>query len=109
MSDPTQGITINGKNIALTSGSTSAVAAAINKAGVGVSANVVQTDSGQTILQLTAAKTGSAGAFTSGNGDGTGDFEGGLNTIIAAQNAQIQIGGTTGWANARWLRNDCGY
>ncbi|MER9328939.1 SH3 domain-containing protein [Mesorhizobium sp. M0488] len=22
---------------------------------------------------------------------------------------QVEIGGTTGWANARWLRNDCGY
>jgi uncharacterized protein YgiM (DUF1202 family) len=22
---------------------------------------------------------------------------------------QVEIGGTTGWANASWLRNDCGY
>lgn len=22
---------------------------------------------------------------------------------------KVDIGGTTGWANARWLRNDCGY
>ncbi|QND60033.1 SH3 domain-containing protein [Mesorhizobium huakuii] len=22
---------------------------------------------------------------------------------------QVEIGGTTGWANARWLRNDCDY
>ncbi|MFD1983198.1 SH3 domain-containing protein [Mesorhizobium newzealandense] len=22
---------------------------------------------------------------------------------------QVEIGGRTGWANARWLRNDCGY
>ncbi|MER9117388.1 SH3 domain-containing protein [Mesorhizobium sp. M0954] len=22
---------------------------------------------------------------------------------------QVDIGGRTGWANARWLRNDCGY
>jgi len=22
---------------------------------------------------------------------------------------RVEIGGTTGWANARWLRNDCGY
>ncbi|MBN9217828.1 MAG: SH3 domain-containing protein [Mesorhizobium sp.] len=22
---------------------------------------------------------------------------------------QVEIGGATGWANARWLRNDCGY
>ncbi|MBZ9710261.1 SH3 domain-containing protein [Mesorhizobium sp. ESP7-2] len=22
---------------------------------------------------------------------------------------QVEIGGGTGWANARWLRNDCGY
>ncbi|MER9724501.1 MULTISPECIES: SH3 domain-containing protein [unclassified Mesorhizobium] len=22
---------------------------------------------------------------------------------------QVEIGGRTGWANAHWLRNDCGY
>jgi len=22
---------------------------------------------------------------------------------------KVEIGGRTGWANARWLRNDCGY
>jgi flagellar hook-associated protein 2 len=93
VSDPTQGITINGTNIALTSGSASDVAAAINSAGVGVSANVVNADGGKTILQLTSTKTGTAGAFTTGNGDGTGDFESGaLSTLVAAQDAQIQVG-----------------
>jgi len=95
VSDPTQGITINGKNIALSSGSAASVAAAINQAGVGVTANVVNADGGQTILQLTSSKTGSAGAFTTGNGDGTGDFESAVNTIVTAQDAQVQVGSST--------------
>jgi flagellar hook-associated protein 2 len=92
VSDPTQGITINGTNVALSTGSAAGVAAAINQANLGVTANVVNADGGQTILQLTSTKTGTAGAFTSGNGDGTGDFIGGLTSITTAQDAQIQVG-----------------
>jgi flagellar hook-associated protein 2 len=96
VSDPTQGITINGTNVALTSGSASDVAAAINQAGLGVTANVVNADGGQKILQLTSTKTGTAGAFTTGNGDGTGDFEAGaLSTIVDAQDAKVQVGSDT--------------
>lgn len=86
VSDPSAGIVVNGTSISLTSGSASDVAAAINAAKVGVSANVVQTDSGQ-VLQLTGLKTGAtAGAFSA-----TG-FVNGAQTVVAAQDAQIAVG-----------------
>jgi flagellar hook-associated protein 2 len=90
VTDPTQGITVNGTAIALTSGAASDVAAAINAASVGVSANVVQTDTGQ-VLQLTAAKTGVAGSFTA-SGFSTGGVAITPATVVAAQDAMIGVG-----------------
>jgi flagellar hook-associated protein 2 len=87
VSTPSAGIVVNGTSISLTSGKATDVAAAINAAKVGVTANVVQTGPGQSLLQLTGLKTGaSAGAFTA-----TG-FESAAQTAVAAQDAQISIG-----------------
>lgn len=90
---PSSGITINGTNISLTSGSASDVASAINAAKVGVTANVVTTSSGQTLLQMTSSKTGAANAFT------TSGFSSTPQTVVAAQDAQISVGdpSTTGY------------
>lgn len=86
VSDPSAGITVNGTAISLKSGSASDVASAINAAKVGVTANVVQTDSGQ-VLQLTGQKTGAtAGAFSA-----TG-FENAAQTVVAAKDAQVTVG-----------------
>lgn len=82
-------------DIALTGGSTADVAAAINKAGIGVRAAVVTIDDannpGQTttMLQLTSDKTGTAAAFTATGFNSPG---GGADEIVAATNAQIAVG-----------------
>jgi flagellar hook-associated protein 2 len=88
---PANGITITGSDgvahpIALSSGSATDVAAAINAAKVGVSANVVNTDSGQ-VLQLTSNKTGAANAFTFSGFDDPSP-----KTVATAQDAQISVG-----------------
>jgi flagellar hook-associated protein 2 len=90
---PSSGITINGTNISLASGSASDVASAINAANVGVTANVVTTSSGQTLLQMTSSKTGAANVFT------TSGFSSTPQTVVAAQDAQIAVGdpSTTGY------------
>ncbi len=94
VSTPSSGITINGTNISLASGSASDVASAINAANVGVAANVVNTSSGTTLLQLSSTKTGTANAFT------TSGFSSAPQTVVAAQDAQISVGNplTTGYS-----------
>lgn len=71
--------------IPLTGGSATAVAAAINSAGIGVRASVVQTSSGM-ILQVVSAKTGLANGFTLSGTDSTPA------TVVGAQDAQVAVG-----------------
>ncbi len=63
------------------------IADAVNKAGIGVKAAVVTTSTGESVLQFTSTKTGTAGGFTV---DGL-DFE--LKNAVTAQDALIQVGG----------------
>lgn len=91
--DPSNGITVTGADgtahaISLASGSAEDVAAAINQAGVGVKASVVQTDSGK-VLQLTSSTTGSQAAFT------TSGFENPAQNLATAQSAQVTVGDPT--------------
>jgi len=80
-------LSVNGTGHTITpsSGSATDVASAINLAGYGVRAAVVNTDSGQ-VLQLTSTSTGTNGAFTVTGLDGT------QNDLVSAQNAQISVG-----------------
>ncbi|MEO6701893.1 MAG: flagellar filament capping protein FliD [Jatrophihabitantaceae bacterium] len=90
VSTPANGIDIvdstgTAHHVNLTDGSAAGVAAAVNSAGVGVNAAVVNTDSGP-VLQFTSATTGSAGAFSVAGLDGSPQ------TLVAAQNAQVTVG-----------------
>ena len=87
---PAAGMTITSADgtvhqIALTTGTASDVAGAINAAAVGVRAAIVTTDTGQ-VLQLSAASTGTSGAFT------VGGLDTAPTTLITAKNAQIAVG-----------------
>lgn len=97
LSSGTTSIQIDGTTINAATGSASDVAAAINSSAVGVTANVVTADnpSGGTmqLLQLTSSKVGSANAFTIGQ---TG-LANASQDIVAAQDAQISVGGSTGY------------
>ena len=72
-------------HVTLSDGSAATVAAAVNSAGVGVRAAVVNTDSGQ-VLQFTATSTGVAGSFSISGLDNPPQ------TLVAAQDAQIAVG-----------------
>jgi flagellar hook-associated protein 2 len=90
VSDPSAGITVTTGDgtahfLALASGSASAVATAINNAGIGVRASVVTTDSGIK-LQLTSAKTGAGNGFTATGLDSPPQ------TVVSARDAQIKVG-----------------
>ncbi|MFI5932661.1 flagellar filament capping protein FliD [Actinoplanes sp. NPDC051494] len=73
--------------IQLTDKSAQGIADALNKAGLGVKASVVNTGGAQNILQLSGAKTGTANAFSI-----TGLEDVGLATS-AATDAKLQVGG----------------
>lgn len=72
-------------HLALADGSATAVATAVNNAGLGIRASVINTDSGP-LLQFTSVATGAAGAFTI-NGLDTAP-----QTLVAAKDAQIAVG-----------------
>jgi flagellar hook-associated protein 2 len=63
------------------------IADAVNGAGIGVKASVVTTSTGDSVLQLTSAKTGVANGFTV-----TG-LDADLKTAVAGQDATLQVGG----------------
>jgi flagellar hook-associated protein 2 len=70
--------------------SAAGVATAINNAGLAVKASVVQTSTGDSVMQLSGTKTGAANAFTiSGMDDVTT-----MRTVTAASDANIQVGGS---------------
>jgi flagellar hook-associated protein 2 len=90
VSTPANGIDITDHagvvhHITLTDGSAATVAAAVNSAGVGVRAAVVNTDSGQ-VLQFTAGSTGVTGSFSISGLDTAPQ------TLVAAQDAQVAVG-----------------
>ncbi len=79
-------VTINGKEVTIADGRLSTVVSAINRRDdLGVRASAVKVAEGQYRLQLTAAKSGAAGSFTTA----------GLVTseALAGQDAQISVGG----------------
>jgi flagellar hook-associated protein 2 len=90
VSNPPNGIDITDHagvvhHVNLSDGSAATVAAAVNSAGVGVRAAVVNTDSGQ-VLQFTATSTGVAGSFSISGLDNAPQ------TLVAAQDAKVAVG-----------------
>ena len=90
VSNPPNGIDITDHagvvhHVTLSDGSAATVAAAVNSAGVGVRAAVVNTDSGQ-VLQFTATSTGVAGSF------GISGLDNAPQTLVAAQDAKVAVG-----------------
>ncbi len=75
-------------SIASTDGTVGGLAAAVNAAGVGVSAKVLQTAPGQYQLSLTATSSGTAASFTA---TGTGWTS--LDTVRAAADSQVRVDG----------------
>ncbi|MFG1610119.1 flagellar filament capping protein FliD [Actinoplanes sp. NPDC049265] len=60
---------------------------ALNSAGIGVKASVVKTSTGDSVLQLTSAKTGVANGFS------VSGLDADLKPAVAAQDAMLQVGG----------------
>ncbi len=78
------------------SGSLSDVTNAINGAGIGIAASAVNLGSNQYVLELSSGTTGTQSQISLNNSALSSSL-GGLKQVTAAQNAQIQIGGNSGY------------
>ncbi|MDA8196397.1 MAG: flagellar filament capping protein FliD [Actinomycetota bacterium] len=78
------------------SGSLADVVSAINGAGIGITASAVDLGSSQYVLELSSGSTGSNSQISVDTNVLSSSL-GGLKQVVAAQNAQIQIGGSGGY------------
>ena len=79
-------------------GSLASVVSAINGAGLGLSASAVQQSNGSYLLQVGATGTGLSGAASVDASAFSGGPLGGLVTLTQAQDAVVQVGGTSGYS-----------
>ncbi len=89
--------TMTAENVSVGDGSLSSVVAAVNGAGVGVTANALQVGSNQFALELTSNGTGTAASTTIDPGVFATSGLGTLTTTTASQNAIVSIGGVGGY------------
>lgn len=88
---------VTADNVSTGSGSLSDVVNAINGSGTGMVASAVQTGTGQNVLQISSSTTGTNGDLSIDQSVFAGSSLGALKTAVAGQNAQIQIGGASGY------------
>lgn len=88
---------VTAQNVSVGNGSLSAVVAAVNASGVGVTANALQVGSNRYALELTSNGTGTAAATTIDAQAFATSSLGALTTTTASQNAIVSIGGVGGY------------
>jgi flagellar hook-associated protein 2 len=88
---------VTGTNVTTGSGSLADVVSNINAAGTGVTASAIQTGTNQYVLQLSSSTTGTAANLSVDMNAFSTSSLGAMKTAVAGANAQIQIGGTTGY------------
>jgi flagellar hook-associated protein 2 len=88
---------VNATDVSTGSGSLADVVAAINSSGTGILASSVQTGTNQYVLQLSSSTTGTNGDLSLDMNAFSGSSLGTMKTAVAGQNAEIQVGGPTGY------------
>jgi flagellar hook-associated protein 2 len=89
--------TLTATNISTGNGSLADVVSNINAANAGVLASAVQTSSGAYVLQLSSTTTGTAGNLSVDRNAFSGTSLGTMNTAVAGQDAELQVGGSAGY------------
>lgn len=89
--------TMTAHNIAVGSGSLADVVSAVNASGLGITASALQVGTDQYALEITANATGTSSSATVDTTAFSGSNLGTLNTTVAAQNAEVSIGGAGGY------------
>lgn len=87
---------LSADNVSLGNGSLSSVVSAINGAGLGVSAEAVQSGSSSYRLQLSSTKSGSAASLSVDTAAFSSTI-GNLTTVAQGQDAMLQVGGSGGY------------
>ncbi len=88
---------INATNVSTGSGSLADVVANINASGTGVTASAVQTSAGSYVLQMSSSQTGTNGDLSVDPNAFSSSTLGSLRTAVAGANAELQVGGTSGY------------
>ncbi|MGC8513160.1 MAG: flagellar filament capping protein FliD [Acidimicrobiales bacterium] len=88
---------INATDVSTGSGSLADVVANINAAGTGVTASAVQTSAGSYVLQMSSSQTGTNGDLSVDPNAFSSSTLGSLRTAVAGANAELQVGGTSGY------------
>ncbi|HET6873190.1 MAG TPA: flagellar filament capping protein FliD [Acidimicrobiales bacterium] len=88
---------VTATNVSTGSGSLSDLVSSINASGTGIVASDVQTGSGQYILQLSSSGTGAVNDLSIDTSAFSGSPLGSMRTAVAGQDAQIQVGGPSGY------------
>lgn len=89
--------TVTATNVSTGSGSLADVVSSINSSGTGIVASAVQTSSGQYVLQISSSTTGTAGDLSIDPNAFSTSPLGTMKTAVAGQNAEIQVGGSSGY------------
>lgn len=88
---------INATDVSTGSGSLADVVANINAAGTGVTASAVQTSAGSYVLQMSSSQTGTNGDLSVDPNAFSSSTLGSLRTAVAGANAELQVGGSSGY------------
>ena len=88
---------VTATDVSTGSGSLSDVVSAINSSGTGILASAVQTGTNQYVLQLSSSTTGTNGSLSIDPNAFASSSLGATKTVVQGQNAQIQIGGPSGY------------
>jgi flagellar hook-associated protein 2 len=88
---------VNVTNVSTGSGSLADVVANINASGTGVTASAVQTSAGSYVLQMSSSQTGTNGDVSVDPNAFSSSSLGSLRTAVAGANAELQVGGSSGY------------
>ena len=88
---------VTATDVSTGSGSLSDVVSAINSSGTGILASAVNTGTNQYVLQLSSSTTGTNGNLSIDTNAFASTSLGAMKTVLQGQNAEIQIGGASGY------------
>jgi len=88
---------VTATNVSTSSGSLADVVANINASGTGVTASAVQTSAGSYVLQMSSSQTGTNGDLSVDPNAFSSSSLGTLRTAVAGANAELQVGGSSGY------------
>ena len=88
---------VTATDVSTGTGSLADVVSNINSSGTGIVASAIQTGTNQYVLQMSSSQTGTAGNLSVDTSAFASTSLGAMRTAVAGQDAQIQVGGPSGF------------